>query len=940
MRRPPGPRRVNRRWFVIGGIVLVLFISASSIVRFYTDLLWFTELGFASIFWKILWTRVGVGLIGGIGAGVLVFINLEIARRVAPRYRFVTADNDIAEQYRSAFRPYARLANIVLSLIVALFTGLSTSAVWERFLLWQNARPFGVDAPEPFGQDVSFYVFSIPFQRSILSWLFGITIASLLLAAVAHLFNGSIQPEPNRVRVAMAVKVHVSVLLGLIALLKAWAYRLDQYELVYSPRGTVTGASYTDVHAQLPALRFLMVIAVVAALIFFINVFRFQGWLLPGAALALWAFCSILAGAIIPAAVQRFQVVPNESTRERPYIERNIKQTQKAFGLDKIKVREFPAQQTLDRETVAENKGTVDNVRIWDPSVLHPTYQRLQAIRTYYDFDDVDIDRYRINDKLTQIMLAGREVDATQLPGAESWVNQRLSYTHGYGIVANQSNAVTEEGLPDFLVRGLPPKGPDALSVSQPSIYFGERLSGYAVANTKQEEIDYPRGDQGVVTSSYEGEGGIPLSNLGRRLAFALRFSDTDLLISNFITPESRVIMRRNIKERVQAAAPFLHFDHDPYLVVGEGEDGERKYHWVIDAYTTTDRYPYSERIHLGQEIGHETAGVTNYMRNSVKVVVDAYDGKTTYYLVDPNDALAATYQAAFPDLFVPMEDMPPSLREHLRYPEDLFRVQSIQYRAYHIDDPQRLYEREDVWDIPNDPVHSTPQAPLAMEPYYVMMKLPGEEEEEFLLILPFTPRGRPNLNAWVAARMDPGHYGELVEFSFPRGETPEGPENVAARIEQNDVISRQFTLWEGAGSNVVRGNLLVIPIGDSLIYVQPIYLRAAEESRALPELQRVIVVAGTRIGFERTFQESLDSVMRGRAPVVEDEEAPEEPPAEEEEEEPAAPEGDVNELLEQAVRHFERAEDALRDGDLATYQRENEAGRRAVEEAQERGGG
>jgi uncharacterized protein len=923
MRRPGRPR-VQRRWIIIGAIVLVAFISISSLVRFYTDLLWFGELHFTSVFWKIFWARAAVGVFGGLLGGIILYVNLEVARRAAPQYRFVGAGTDVAEQYRTAFRPYARVANIVIAAVVAFFTGLSTSGSWQRYLLWRNGRPFGIDAPKPFGHDVSFYVFNLPFQRAVISWLFGILVVSLLLAGVAHLFNGSIQPEQNRVRVATVVRVHLSAILGLIALLKAWAYRLDFYDLVYSNRGAVRGASYTDVHAQVPALRLLMIIAIVAALIFFVNIFRFQGWLLPGAALGLWVFSSIVAGAIVPAMVQRFSVTPNESTKERPYIKKNIAATRAAFGLDRIKVDQFPAQETLSSTAVDQNQGTIRNVRVWDPDVLHPTYQRLQAIRTYYDFDDVDIDRYDLSKKLTQVMLSGREVDSSKLASnAQNWVNTKLTYTHGYGMVANPANAVTQEGLPEFIARDLPQRGSGALRLTNPAIYFGERTNDYVVANTKQREIDYPRGEQQLVTTRYRGTGGIRLSSFIRRLAFAIRFGDTDLAISNFITPQSRVMMIRNIAARARAAAPFLHYDGDPYLVTVGG-----KLFWVMDAYTSTDRFPYSDRVDLGTVSATGTlTGTSNYIRNSVKVVIDAYEGTTKFYLVDPTDALASTYQKIFPALFTPGQDMPADLKAHLRYPEDLFKVQAAQYRAYHILDPQRLYEREDVWDIPNDPVNSTSQVSVAMNPYYVVMKLPDTQKEEFLLMLPFTPKGRPVLNGWVAARMDPGHYGQLIAFSFPRGVSIEGPENVSARIEQNSAISQQFTLWSTAGSRVVRGNLLVIPIGKSLIYVQPIYLRAENEAQALPELRRVIVVVGTHIGFENTLQESLDSALKGQGPVA----TTEEPGTTK----PTTPTGNVGQLLSSALDHFQKADAALRQGDLATYQRENNAGRQAVEQAQ-----
>jgi uncharacterized membrane protein (UPF0182 family) len=927
VRQPPRPR-IRRRWIIVGGIVLVLFISVNSIVRFYTDLLWFGELHFASVFWKIMWTRIGVGTIGGLVSGIVVLANLEVARRGAPRYRFVTPGGDIAEQYRSVFRPYARVANLGFAAVVAFFTGLSTSGTWTRYLLWRNARPFGVKAPAPFGHDVSFYVFGIPFQRSVISWLFGIMFVSLLFAGLAHLLNGSIQPEQNRIRVATIVRVHLSVLLGVIALLKAWSYRLDQYDLVFSPRGVVTGASFTDVHAQLPAFRLLMIIGVIAALIFFANVVRFRGWLLPGAALGLWLFTSIVIGAIYPAIVQRFQVAPNESLKEQPYIARNIKATRAAFGLDRIGLTTFPAQQTLSPTTVAANDGTIRNVRVWDPSVLQPTFERLQAIRTYYDFDDVDIDRYNIKGRLTQVMLAGREVDTSKLATQyQNWINTRLIYTHGYGAVAVAANAVTPEGLPDFLIQDIPPQGPEGAEIKSPALYYGSRIApgGYAVVKTKQSEIDYPAGEQQVVTTSYKGEGGIKLSPL-RRVAFALRFGDSDLFLSRFVTPQSRMLMRRNIVERVRAAAPFFRYDGDPYLVIADG-----KLYWVMDAYTSTDRYPYSERVDLATiPTRGQQDGEVNYMRNSVKVVIDAFNGTTKFYVVDPSDALLSTYQAAFPALFTSLEQMPASLRAHLRYPEDLFKIQAFEYRTYHILDPRRVYSREDVWDVANDPTKSSSAGNVAMDPYYVILKLPGEKKEEFVLMLPFTPKGRTVLNGWIAARMDPGHYGEIIGFNFPRGGSIEGPENVAARIEQNDTISRQFTLWQGAGSTVHRGNLYVLPIGNSLSYIQPIYLASAQEQQALPELRRVIVVIGTNIGFQSTLQASLAAAIGGQVP-----EAPSvtNPGAT-----APAPSGNVKSLLNQAIQHFNNADAALRKGDLATYQSENQAGRAAVEQAQ-RGG-
>jgi uncharacterized membrane protein (UPF0182 family) len=925
---------VQRRWFVIGGIALVLFISVSSIVRFYTDLLWFGELGFKDVFWKILATRAGVGVVGGLIAGVLILITLEVARRAAPRYRFAVAGTDIAEQYRSAFRPYARIANVGLAAIVAVFTALSTSAGWERYLLWRNAMPFGVRAPQPFGRDVSFYVFTIPFQRAVLSWLFGIAIASLLLAILAHLLNGSIQPDTNRIQVSTVVKVHVSAILAFIALLKGWSYWLDRFDLVYSSRGPVMGASYTDVKVQNTAFSLLAIIAVVMAIVLIVNVIRFRGWLLPGAALAIWMFASVLVGAVVPAAIQRFQVKPNESAREAPYIARNIKATRQAFGIDKIKSQNFKPDDNLTEKDVANNRGTVDNVRVWDPAVLKPTYERRQAIRTYYEFDDVDVDRYELGGVSRQVMLAGREVDPTRLEAnAQNWVNTKLAYTHGYGLVANTSNSVTSEGLPELLVKDLPPKGVPSLVPDQPRIYFGQRMSDadYAVVKTNQKEIDYPKGEE-TLRSSYAGEGGITLKGLLRRVAFAMRFSDTDLLLSNFITPESRLLMRRNITDRVSAAAPFLKFDADPYLVVA----GERLV-WVMDAYTTTDRFPYSERVALNDVFpGAGRAGSINYIRNSVKVTVDAYDGTTKYYLVQPSDALARTYQKAFPSLFEPASSMPAVIKQHMRYPEDLFKIQSSQYRRYHMTNVDQFYSQEDAWDVPVDPTKST-QGDQTMDPYYVIMKLPGEKQEEFVLMRPFQPKKRPTLNGWVAARMDGKNYGTLVELRFPRDAQIDSPVNVSARINQTDEISTQFTLWDRAGSRVGHGPIFVIPIEKTIMYVQPIYLTSENTDTALPELRRVIVVVGDEIGFESTLEASLAAALEGKGPSVEDPDAPATPTTPSE---PSAPSGkDVASLLSEAMGHFQRADAALRAGDLATYQRENEAGRKAVEEAQRQAG-
>jgi hypothetical protein len=917
------PRRRRRRWFIAAGVVFLLLISIGSVVRFYTDLLWFQEVRFGAVFWRMMWSRLAVGVVGGVVAGAVLYVNLEVARRAAPRYRFVTPAGDVAERYRSMFQPYAAWANLGLAAFVGFLTGASVSTQWEKFQLWRHAQPFAVrDAL--FGRDASFYVFSLPFQRVVLSWLFGMVTVSILLGLLAHLLNGSIEPEANRVTVRPIVKVHLSVLFGVIALLKAYGYRLAQFDLVFSPRGVVTGASYTDVHAQLPALRLLVVIAIVAAVIFFLN-FRFRGWLLPGAAIGLWVFSSVVIGALIPFLVQRFRVVPNESQRERPYIAKNIAATRYAFGLERLVLKEFPANFTLDDAKLADNRATLDNVRLWDPEQLKTSFQRLQAIRTYYEFHDVDIDRYQIGDQTRQIMLSPREVEPENLE-LKNWINTRLTYTHGYGIVATATNAATPEGEPDLLVRDLPPQGPSELVPSRAGVYYGEGMTGYSIVRTTHEENDYPVGEKQHKTT-YAGKGGVELSNALRRMAFGWRFGDANLMISNFITKQSRIIMRRDIVERARTAAPFLRYDHDPYIVSVDG-----KLVWILDAYTATDRYPYSQEVELADIFPGLHAGRVNYIRNSIKVVMDAYDGTMTFYVVDPGDAIAASYQSIFPQLFKPGKDMPASIQAHLRYPEDLFTLQAWQYRLYHVTDPDRVYSREDVWDFPFDPVESTETVKFRMAPYYLYMKLPDETKAEFLLMLPFTPSKKPNLNGWVAARSDPEHYGQLIGFQFPRGTFIGGPETISTRINQDPAFSQQKSLWNQSGSKVQEGNLLVIPIGTSLIYVQPIYLKA--ETSPIPELKRVVVVYGDQIGFEPTLEAALAKALSGQPSTVTPVEGTPAPAATPP---PAAPGGNVASLLDQAADHFAKADAALRAGDLATYQRENQAAREAIEEARRR---
>jgi len=895
-RRPPRP--MQRRWIVIAVIVFFVFVFGGSIIRFYTDLLWFGEVGLTSVFWVTLSTRVLMGVAPGAMAALFVFANLEVAYRAAPPATVRIGIRGITDQYRAMVRGRGRLLNALAAAVVGTLVGLSSSAFWDRYLLWRNQREFAVTDPL-FNRDVGFFVFNLPFQRVLFSWALGVAILTVLVVVGAHLLYGSIEPHPQGVRVEPVVKVHVSALLGAIWLLKAWGYVLQSYELVYSPRGRVVGASYTDVNAQLPALRLLTLIAIVSAAIFFLNFWsRFRSWLLPMAALGLWLFASIVLGAVFPAFVQRFQVQPNEAQRERPFIERNIEATRRAFGLDRIEVQTFPARPSLTPEVLAENRSTLDNVRVWDPSPLQQTYRQTQTLRPFYDFTDVDVDRYTIDGALTQVLLSARSINPDGLdPGAQTWVNTTLRFTHGYGLVGTQANSKTEEGQPELLVRDMPIRGVPPLTPTEPGIYFGENMPGYVIARSQEREVDHLAGEE-VVTTTYEGRGGIPLTGTLRKTAFALRFGDTDLLISDRVTPESVLMMRRDVRERTAAVAPFLMFDDDPYLVAG----ADRLY-WMVDAYTVTDRYPYSQGVSLAQV---DKQGVVNYIRNSVKVLVDAYDGTMTFYVVGPErDPIIEAYQSIFPDLFTPGDQMPDWVRAHVRYPEDLFVIQTNQFGIYHMTDPQQLYSREDQWQIPQDPVLSSAERQIGMEPYYVVMRLPGSDQPEFLLMQPFTPAGRDNLNAWLAARSDPDNYGELVGFTFPRGTTVLGPVQVAGIINQDPVISAQKSLWDRAGSQVLEASLFVIPIGESLIYVQPLYLRATRG--ALPRLERVVVVYGDNIGFEATFEESLAAAIAGAPAQVETPDGEQPPP--DAAPTPGPPAGAFDEVLQQ----LQQAEDALR---------------------------
>ncbi|MGH9002764.1 MAG: UPF0182 family protein, partial [Acidimicrobiia bacterium] len=633
---------------------------------------------------------------------LLILGNLIIADRFAPRFRPAGPEEELVERYRQLVGPYIGRVRVAVAAFLALVAGGGLTNQWHEWVLFRNRVDFGVPDAQ-FGTDVGFFVFTMPFLRFIFDWAFAALVIVLLVTSVAHYLNGGIRVQGPLQRVTPQVKAHLSVVLGAMALLKAFGYWLERYELNFSTRGTVVGASYTDVRAELPALNMLIVISVAAALLFLVNI-RLRGWVLPAIAVGLWGFVSLVIGTIYPAAVQRFSVEPNEFQKESRFIERNIKATRAAFGLDRVEVRDFAYKEDLQAADIQANEGTIGDARLWDPNVLEQTYRAIQQFRPQYIFGDVDIDRYELDGETHQVVLSARELDLDNLP-SQTWQNRHLVYTHGYGVVASPSNGVTDRGLPEFLLKDIPPQG-TGLEVTQPAIYYGERLSGYAIVNTKQKEYDFPSEPRDTVTT-YRGDGGVPMKGLVRRGAFFLRFGEFKLLLSDQITPSSRALYLRDIRERVSKAAPFLRYDSDPYPVVLDG-----RVLWVIDAYTTTNRYPYSQgylMTHADRLPANSglRGGRFNYVRNSVKATVDAYDGKVKFYVFAEGtgrDPIVEAYRKAFPRLFADRSEMPPGLEGHLRYPEDLLRVQTDHFSEYHVTEPQPFYNNSRQWAVAQDP--------------------------------------------------------------------------------------------------------------------------------------------------------------------------------------------------------------------------------------------
>ncbi len=902
------------RTVVILGVILfiLLLVWASGL---YTDYLWFENLGYSPVFLTVFVSQWAIRLAAWAIFFLFLFVNVRFTRdallnlpNLELREKIVGSPLGKMLTPRNITRLFL-LGSLVLSFVVTSYAGG----------LWLEVRQFfqGVESGvvEPvFQMDASFYLFQLPFLRSLYTFLQTMVVMTILVVGGLYfLVNPPVQVGRRIMFLPHKGQGHLSLLLAGAFLLKAWDYRLQMYELLFSPRGYVTGAGYTDLNANLPALWILFFLALGITGLLIFNIFKRRARLIVISIIVLLA-ASIGVGSIYPALVQQFRVDPNELAFERPYIERNIQFTRQAFALDQVKTQPYPARQTLDWDDLKRAEGTLDNVRLWDYRPLRQTYNQLQGIRQYYQFDDVDTDRYYINGEYRQVMLAAREMEQRQLPDpAQTWVNLHLQYTHGYGIAMNPVATVTPQGLPEFVVRDLPPVLEGGLELTRPEIYYGELSSRFVIANSRTPEFNYPRGDTNVF-AHYDGTGGVQLSNAARRLLYALKFSDYRILISGEITPESRIMFNRRVRQRVQAIAPFLEYDQDPYVVISGG-----RIFWIIDAYTTSNRYPYSQPFR----------GI-NYMRHPVKVVVDAYHGSVDFYVVDPADVVLQTYAGIFPDLFKPMEEMPEDLVAHIRYPEVYFNTQAHVYATYHMTEPGVFYNREDLWQIPNEKYAGTTQV---MEPYYTILQIPGESEPEFVLILPFTPGRRDNMIAWMAGRSDGEHYGELLVYTFPKERVIFGPMQVETRIDQNTLISQQLSLWDQRGSRVIRGNLLVLPIDDSILYVEPVFLEADQSQ--LPELARVIVAFEETVVMEPTLEEALVTIFGTRdVPGVPEPETPDEPVDEDEDEDlpvPVPPEveplpdlplvpGTVPELARRAQALFQQAQEYQQQGNWAGY--------------------
>jgi uncharacterized protein len=946
---PRRPRRLTRGriWLIVGVVaVIVLIFSLRGIAVFWTDYLWFDSVHLNNVWKGVLGAKIGLAVVFVIIFFVGLWANLAIADRIVPKFRALGPEDELVRRYRDAVAPRARLVRTLVALVFALLVGTAASGQWKNWILFRNSVPFGIKDPQ-FHKDVSFYVFTLPFLSFLVGWFFLALAVIAIVAAVAHYLNGGIRFQGPGQRVSPQVKAHLSVLLGLMAIDKAIGYYIQRFTLVTSTRGYVEGATYTDVHAQLPALTLLIFISLAAAVLFLVNIRR-QGWVLPIIGVGLWLFISLVVGVIYPAFIQTFKVQPSQVNYESPYIARNITATRAAMHINNVVTSNFQASPNLTANQLANDIPTLSSVRLWDTIFAQPAFEKFQDIRAYYQFNELGLDRYSVNGTLTPAVVAVRQLNTSQIP-AQSWVNSHLQYTHGYGAVLAPANTADQDGHPLFAVRDVPPtSSADLPAITQPSVYFGLNVPGYVIADTKQAEIDYQNANGNNQEGHYRGKGGVAAGSIVRRAAFALRFGDINPLISGLVTSNSKVMFVRDIRDMVQMAAPFLQFDADPYPVLLNGH-----IYYVQDAYTTTDRYPYGQTADVSAVNPNSGLNTSfNYVRNSVKILIDAYNGTMTFYQVDPKDPIVNAYAKAFPGMFTPGSKIPTALRAHLRYPEDIFTVQAAMFGRYHILNARNFYNAGDAWELSQNPGNGSPSAGFAttpvtnaqgiptgpgkttrMSPIYQVTKVPGDSAPSFNILEAYVPVSQndqqQNLTAFMIADSDPAHYGRMQVFETPRGGQVDGPGLVDSRINASPDISRQISLLNQQGSQVELGDLLMIPVEQSLIYIRPLYVSSSRN--VIPLYADVIAVYNQQVAMAPTLADALAQVLKaqvpglttpaGSAPPASTGTSPTSPTT------PPSTGGSVNSqiasLLQQAQQAYQQAQQALRSGNLATYQSE-----------------
>jgi hypothetical protein len=897
-------------WIVAA--IFIALIVVPWLAGFFTDWLWFKEIGFQTVFATSLIWRIGLFILGGAFTFAYFYGNVRIARGAVTAFPVLFVNRgdgvtiDVSRMFTKLFLPAAALLSFL--------TAISLSAWWLTLLKGLNGVPLGT-RDTLFNRDISFYLFRLPLISGVLDTLITLTLLSFVATGAMYWLRNDITLPPRRASAKPRAARHLGALLALLfVLLAIRLWIVDTSNLLFSTTGPLLGASYTDVHIALPGLYISAIAALIAAVWVVLGIARDKLVWSAVSGTVFYVAVSVLARGIVPAAFQKLVVSANELTRETPYIRLHIDATRNAWGLNKVEGRDLSGEVQLTNANIKANAATVDNVRLWERDLLMQTFKQLQEIRTYYDFVSSDDDRYMIDGKYRQVHIAARELNSESLP-TRTFINSRLTFTHGMGVTMAPVNQVTSEGLPVLFIKDVPPVSTVSIKLTRPQVYYGELTNEYVFVGTGQPEFDYPAGDKNIYTK-YTGRGGVPIGSFLRRVLYAFQFGSLKILLSDDIKGSARVLYRRNVMDRATTAMPFLDFDNDPYIMITDG--GQLK--WILDAYTTSDAYPYSQR----------TADGTSYMRNSVKVVIDAYDGTVDAYIADPNDPVVQTYAKIFGGIFKPISAMPADIRKHVRYPGDLFRIQTALHATYHMTEPDAFYHREDQWQFPSGLNKATNENPFMR---HIIMRLPGEKNPEFIFMTPFTPRGKDNLAAWMVARMDGENYGKLSVYRFPKQSLIYGPKQIANRINQDTDISRQLTLWDQKGSEVIRGELLVIPIEESLIYVQPIYLRA--EGGSIPELKRVVVAHENRVVMRETLEEGLDALFGSGAAAETTTNAQDslstlgvEPSVVGGGAVPstgAAPSGAVSALLREAQTHYDRAISAQRAGNWTEYGREIE---------------